>query len=65
MLSGMLTTLTKSLGAAEDGWKQREKLVTNLFGQLVHSFFGQDALAIKDQVRPLPFVSCLTRTERG
>jgi hypothetical protein len=50
---GMLTTLTKSLDLTEKGhdWKQKENLISSLFAQVTHSFFGQNAIGILDQVR--------------
>lgn len=54
VVSGMLTTLTQSLSSNDFGgdasWSQKENLISSVYAQVVHSFFGQNALAIKDQV---------------
>ncbi|POR39130.1 Uncharacterized protein TPAR_00682 [Tolypocladium paradoxum] len=53
VVAGMLTTLTQSLWSDDFGsdanWKQKENLVSSVYAQVVHSFFGQNAQAIKDQ----------------
>ncbi|PNY27997.1 Uncharacterized protein TCAP_02066 [Tolypocladium capitatum] len=53
VVSGMLTTLTRSLSSNNPGsdvdWKQKENLISSVYAQVVHSFFGQDALAIANQ----------------
>ncbi|PHH66280.1 hypothetical protein CDD81_7873 [Ophiocordyceps australis] len=53
IVSGTLSTLTQSLATSslgsDEGWKQKENLVSSIYAQVVHSFFGQNALAIKDQ----------------
>ena len=54
IVSGMLTTLTQSLASSDFGsdanWKQKENLISSVYAQIVHSFFGQNALAIKNEV---------------
>lgn len=56
VVAGMLTTLTKSLDSTEKGhdWKEKENLISSIFAQVTHSFFGQNAIGILDQVRRLP-----------
>ncbi|XP_044719764.1 glycosyl hydrolase family 76 protein [Hirsutella rhossiliensis] len=53
VLSGTLSTLTRSLNSEHVGGdaqrKQRENLISSLYAQVVHSFFGQNAIAIKNQ----------------
>lgn len=53
MLSGMLATLTKSLDTAvkDHDWKQKENLIASIFAQATHSFYGQNAVGILDEVR--------------
>ncbi|KAF4505550.1 hypothetical protein G6O67_007485 [Ophiocordyceps sinensis] len=53
ILSGTLSTLTRSLSskhaAGDAQMKQGENLISSLYAQVVHSFFGQNAVAIKYQ----------------
>ncbi|KAK9434969.1 glycoside hydrolase family 76 protein [Metarhizium brunneum] len=51
VIAGMLTTLTQSLDSTERGrnWKEKENLISSIFAQVTHSFFGQNAVAILDQ----------------
>ncbi|ODA79420.1 hypothetical protein RJ55_05013 [Drechmeria coniospora] len=53
VVSGMLATLTQSLADGDFGtgasWRQKENLISSVYGQVVHSFFGQNAEAIKNQ----------------
>lgn len=53
VIAGMLTTLTQSLDSTERGrnWKEKKNLISSIFAQVTHSFFGQNAVAILDQVR--------------
>ena len=59
IVSGILTTMTQSLASNDFGgysrWntKRKENLISSVYAQVVHSFFGQNALAIKDQVSHL------------
>lgn len=54
VLSGTLSTLTRFLGSEDVGdeaqRKQRENLVSSIYAHVVHSYFGQNAMAIKNQV---------------
>lgn len=60
VMTGMLTTLTKSLSTIEfDGdwegnerWKAIENLISSYYAQVVASYFGQDILSIRGQVNP-------------
>ncbi|KAJ6442722.1 Six-hairpin glycosidase-like protein [Purpureocillium lavendulum] len=47
VVSGMLSTMTQAIG--ETQWKQKENLVSSVFAQVSHSFFGQHADDIKTQ----------------
>ncbi|KJZ76143.1 hypothetical protein HIM_04599 [Hirsutella minnesotensis 3608] len=47
ILSGTLSTLTKSFNSTD--WKQKENLISSIYAQVAHSYFGQNALAIKGQ----------------
>jgi hypothetical protein len=57
VLSGSLTTLSQTLGVVDlDGrsdWSAKENLINSLFSQTVGSYFGQDAVAIRNEVRKL------------
>jgi hypothetical protein len=51
IISGTLTTLTKSLPNLGSGtWKEKENLVSFYFAQVINSFFGQDVLSIRGEV---------------
>lgn len=71
VVTGMLTTLTKSLDSTEKGhdWKEKENLISSIFAQVTHSFFGQNAIGILDQVRgptaSLPSYTSLTSFDSG
>lgn len=66
VVSGMLTTLTKSLGSvvsdSSDGWAAKENLISSFYDQIISYYFGQDAEAIKGQVRKNPHAICLFTT---
>ncbi|KHN93981.1 Glycoside hydrolase, family 76 [Metarhizium album ARSEF 1941] len=51
VIAGMLTTLSKSLDSTEKGhsWKEKENLISSIFAQVTHSFFGQNAVGILGQ----------------
>jgi hypothetical protein len=53
VVSGTLTTLSKSLDAFDSStkhdWKAKENLVSFYFAQVVNSFFGQDILSIRSE----------------
>lgn len=53
IISDTLSTLTESLESVERdrGWNQKEQLISSIFAQVAHSFFGQNAAAILDEVR--------------
>lgn len=55
VMSGMMSTLTKSINATvpdkSADWKQKENLLSFLHEQVVASYFGQAAEAIKGEVR--------------
>lgn len=56
VISGMLTSMSKSLKLEEErnyNWTQKEKLVSSIFAQITHSFFGQNAVGILDEVSRL------------
>lgn len=54
VMTGMLTTLTRTLGSVDLGGfidgKARENLVSSYYAQIVASYFGQDILSIRGQV---------------
>ncbi|CAM1504748.1 Fc.00g023390.m01.CDS01 [Cosmosporella sp. VM-42] len=53
VVSGMLTTLSKSLASTDLGglsnWKAKENLISSFYAQVVGSYFGQDVLSIRGQ----------------
>ncbi|KAF7561363.1 hypothetical protein G7046_g2781 [Stylonectria norvegica] len=53
IVSGMLTTLSKSLVSMDlggiDNWKAKENLISSFYAQIVGSYFGQDVLSIRGQ----------------
>ncbi|QPG95078.1 hypothetical protein C2857_007591 [Epichloe festucae Fl1] len=48
IISGTLSTLTKSPESVQRDrdWNQKEQLISSIFAQVAHSFFGQNAVAI-------------------
>ena len=54
LVTGALTTLSKSLGAVDigrfDDWEAKENLISSFYDQVVGSYFGQDILSIRGQV---------------
>ena len=54
LLTGALTTLSKSLGVVDVGrfndWQAKENLISSFYDQVVGSYFGQDILSIRGQV---------------
>ena len=54
VVAGMLTTMTQALNQSD--WPQKENLIASVYAQVVHSYFGQNAEAIKDQVRYPPLL---------
>lgn len=53
ILAGTVSTLSKSLLSVERDydWGQKERLISSLFSHVAHSFAGQNAVAILDEVR--------------
>lgn len=55
VMTGMLTTLSKSLISMDlggfDNWKAKENLISSFYAQIINSYFGQDVLSIRGQVR--------------
>jgi hypothetical protein len=54
-LSGMMTTLSQALealnlGGGSNSSQAKENLINALFSQVIGSYFGQDALAIRNEV---------------
>ncbi|KAG6033273.1 hypothetical protein E4U41_006956 [Claviceps citrina] len=51
ILSGTLITLSRSLELVDRGHdrSQKEQLISSIFAQVTHSFFGQNAVAILDE----------------
>ncbi|KAG5973293.1 hypothetical protein E4U55_000597 [Claviceps digitariae] len=51
VISGTLSTLSKSLDSLEHvhDWNQKEQLISSLFAQVTHYFFGQNTVAILDE----------------
>lgn len=58
VVSGMLTTLTKSLGAEDladlGDWKAKENLISYYYAHVVDSYFGQDIISLRGQVSTMP-----------
>lgn len=54
VVAGTLTTLSQTLGmidlGGDIGWQAKENLLNSLFSQVVGSYFGQDAVAIRNEV---------------
>lgn len=54
VVSGTLTTLSRSLGSVDlgefDNWKAKENLISSFYAQVVSAYFGQDVLSIRGQV---------------
>jgi hypothetical protein len=55
VMTGMLTTLSRALGYIDlgglDDWKERENLISSFYAQIVSSYFSQDILSIRGEVR--------------
>ncbi|KAG6010027.1 hypothetical protein E4U21_000469 [Claviceps maximensis] len=51
IISGTLSTLSKSLRSfqGDQDWNEKEQLISSLFAQVTHSFYGQNAVAIMDE----------------
>ncbi|KAK0391878.1 hypothetical protein NLU13_1376 [Sarocladium strictum] len=53
VVSGMLTTLTKSLRDFDSdggpGWKEKENLLSSYFAEVVNSYYGQDILSLRGE----------------
>lgn len=63
VITGLLTTLSKTLVSARQGgsndWKAKENLISSYYAQLVSSYYGQDVLSLRGQViLRLPLVLC-------
>lgn len=58
VISGILTSLTKALAVGSlsgiENWKAKENLISSFYAQVVSSYFGQDTLSIRGQVRSSP-----------
>lgn len=54
LVTGSLTTLSKSLGSLDltgfTEWKAKENLMSSFYAQVVGSYFGQDVLSVRGQV---------------
>lgn len=54
LVTGSLTTLSKSLDTIDLGganeWKAKENLISSFYAQVVGSYFSQDVLSIRGQV---------------
>lgn len=48
VLAGTLSTLSRSLNSTQ--WASKENLISSIYAQVVHSFFGQDVVSIRNQV---------------
>lgn len=54
IVSGTLTTLSKSLAEIElssSDWKAKENFISSYFAQIVGSYYGQDVLSLRGEVR--------------
>lgn len=54
IVSGTLTTLSKSLAEIElssSDWKSKENFISSYFAQIVGSYYGQDVLSLRGEVR--------------
>lgn len=56
VVTGMLTTLTKSLknvssDGVVDSWKAKENLLSSYFAEVINSYYGQDILSLRGEVR--------------
>lgn len=57
IVTGVLTTLSKSSASTatvmSDDWKAKENFISSFYSQVVGSYFGQDVISIRGQVRRL------------
>jgi hypothetical protein len=56
IVSGMLTTLTKTFDALPDGlendrWTAKENLLSSYYAEIINSYYGQDILSLRGEVR--------------